>query len=335
MSTRNPVYDIMKGIGIILVLIGHIPPGERLFHVIYSFHMPLFFIVAGFFASTVKMDFDVLKKYASRLLFPVLATMTLVVMLSPLHYYSDGNFNYLIAQGLSLIWAGDALPTRFGVLSLDSLWFLVALFWAKCLFQSLGYIVNKSFTRYQDELLIALCFVVSSGAIALHKIIPYVPWGVLKGMSAVWFFAVGWYIKRHRLPVFVFIACSLCWLLSLRFGSLNMVSYTYKVYPLEVFGAIGATWLVYLLSKVIHRYASWASRIFQWFGINSLLFLCVNALDRKTYLVRAIKEILNVHPTGLYNTMIHYSIELLLVIVFIYIPFSNRLFKAKKLHEIG
>ena len=335
MSTRNPVYDIMKGIGIILVLIGHIPPGERLFHFIYSFHMPLFFIVAGFFASTVKMDPGILKKYASRLLMPVLATMILVIALSPLHYYTDGNYNYTVSQVFSLFWAGDALPTRFGTLSLDSMWFLVALFWVKCSFHGMSCFVNKAFTRYKDEVLVVMSLIVSFGAVALHMVVPYVPWELLKGLSALWFFAVGWYMKRYRLPVFVLIACSLCWLAALKFGSLNMVNYAYKVYPLDVVGAVGATWLIYLLSKVINNYTSWTSRILQWFGVNSLLVLCVNTLDRKTYLIRAIKSVLNIHPSGLSNTMIHYSIELLIVIVLIYIPFLSRIFKAKKWCELG
>ena len=329
MGTRNPIYDVMKGIGIILVLIGHIPPGNVLFHIIYSFHMPLFFIVAGFFASTAKIDFGILRKYASRLLLPVLATMLLVIILSPLHYFTDGNLHYSIAQILSLFWAGDALPTQFGSLSLDSLWFLVALFWAKCLFHVLGRIVEKSCLTHKDEVLLALCFVFSFGAVTLHRIIPYTPWGMLKGLSAVLFLAMGWYVQRHRLPVFILINCLICWLLALRFGSLNMVNYTYKIYLLDVFGAAGATWLVYLLSRVIHRYASRISKILQWFGVNSLLILCVNTMDRKTYLVRAVKGILNVHPLGLYNTMIHYSIELLLVVILIHIPFSKQLFKAK------
>lgn len=335
MSTRNPIYDVMKGIGIILVLIGHIPPGDGLFHFIYSFHMPLFFIVAGFFASTAKMDFGVLRKYASRLLLPVLATMILVIILSPLHYYTDRSFNYSIAQVLSLLWAGDALPTRFGTLSLDSMWFLVALFWAKCLFQGLGYIVDNLSPRHQDEVFIILCFVVSFGAVALHKIIPYTPWGILKGLSAIWFLAVGWFIKRHQFPVFILIASSVCWLFALKFGSLNMASYSYRIYPLDVVGAVGATWLVYLLSRVIHRYAPWVSKLLQWLGVNSLLILCVNTLDRKTYLVRAVKELLNIHPLGFYNTMVHYSIELLLVVFLIYLPFSKRLYKARRWREIA
>ena len=336
MANRNPVYDIMKGIGIILMLIGHIPPGQRLFHFIYSFHMPLFFIVAGFFASTSKLDYGVVKKYASRLLLPILVTMAVIIILSPLHYFADGNLNYTVAQVLSLIWAGDALPTRFGLLSLEAMWFLVALFWAKCLFQGVGYLVNKSFTRYQDEILLVLSFAFSSGAIFLHKFIPFVPWGLMKGLSAIWFLAMGWYSKRHPLPVYVWIAFVICWLLALRFGSLDMSTYIYKIYPLEAFGAVGATWLVYLLSKLIQNHTSLMSKLLRWFGMNSLLILCVNTLDRRSFLVRAIKGILNVHPSGLlYNTLIHYSIGLALVIAGVYIPYTNRLFGAVRWRDLG
>lgn len=48
---RNPIPDIMKGIGIMLMMIGHfISPG--IFHdFIYSFHMPMFFILSGFYGN--------------------------------------------------------------------------------------------------------------------------------------------------------------------------------------------------------------------------------------------------------------------------------------------
>lgn len=335
MADRNPVYDIMKGIGIILMLIGHIPPGPRLFHFIYSFHMPLFFIVAGFFARTTKLEFETVKKYAKRLLLPVLVTMTGIIILSPLHYMTEGNFNYTIAQVLSLIWAGDALPTHLGLLSLEAMWFLVALFWAKCFFQSGGYLVDKSFTRYQDEILLVLCFAVSSGAIFLHKFIPFVPWGVMKGLSAVWFIAMGWYSRRHSIPVYIWSVFVLCWIVALRIGSLDMSTYTYNTYPLEAFGAVGATWLVYVLSKVIQNHTYLTGKLLRWFGMNSLLILCVNALDRRSSLVRAVKWILDIHPSGLYNTMIHYSIGLALVIFLIYIPFTKRVFGAAKWRELG
>lgn len=47
-SKRIAVIDIAKGIGILLVIAGHILPRESAaFLFIYSFHMPLFFILIG------------------------------------------------------------------------------------------------------------------------------------------------------------------------------------------------------------------------------------------------------------------------------------------------
>ena len=39
--------DVLKGIGIILVAIGHIYSNQIFFDWLYSFHMPLFFLAAG------------------------------------------------------------------------------------------------------------------------------------------------------------------------------------------------------------------------------------------------------------------------------------------------
>ena len=50
MKKRIEYIDIAKGVAIILVLLGHIetcPAGLK--SSIYSFHMPLFFILSGYF----------------------------------------------------------------------------------------------------------------------------------------------------------------------------------------------------------------------------------------------------------------------------------------------
>lgn len=46
---RVPVFDVLKGIGISLVVLGHVTHHSNLGTWIYAFHMPLFFLVAGFF----------------------------------------------------------------------------------------------------------------------------------------------------------------------------------------------------------------------------------------------------------------------------------------------
>ena len=48
LQRRNPVFDIMRGIGILLVVLGH--AGFPFSGWIYLFHMPLFLFVAGLFS---------------------------------------------------------------------------------------------------------------------------------------------------------------------------------------------------------------------------------------------------------------------------------------------
>ena len=49
MQTRNITIDIMRGITITLMVIGHlIPYASYSFNLVYSFHMPIFFLLSGF-----------------------------------------------------------------------------------------------------------------------------------------------------------------------------------------------------------------------------------------------------------------------------------------------
>jgi polysaccharide biosynthesis protein PslL len=53
MTNRNQTIDVVKGIGIILVVFGHnwisLKGNREIFRVIFSFHMPLFFFLSGIF----------------------------------------------------------------------------------------------------------------------------------------------------------------------------------------------------------------------------------------------------------------------------------------------
>ena len=64
---RLEYIDIIKGIGIFLVVLGHVTINQTVYHFIYAFHMPLFFIIAGMFLHD-KPQF--IRKQAKSLLLP-------------------------------------------------------------------------------------------------------------------------------------------------------------------------------------------------------------------------------------------------------------------------
>lgn len=54
---RDTDIDILKAIGIVLMIMGHIGFGGIFDYWIHSFHMPMFFIMSGFLAKRKKIDF--------------------------------------------------------------------------------------------------------------------------------------------------------------------------------------------------------------------------------------------------------------------------------------
>ena len=48
-NKRNEVFDLVRGIAIILVVIGHSGCPNYLRNLIYLFHMPIFYFISGYF----------------------------------------------------------------------------------------------------------------------------------------------------------------------------------------------------------------------------------------------------------------------------------------------
>lgn len=130
---RNPALDIAKGIGIILMLVGHIPAPEWLYRGIYLFHMPMFFLISVFLyeKKNVRLREYVIKSF-NRLIIPVWLTLIAVCFTTPLNFYVDGDWSALISGIASCLFlSSDPIPTLWGSVQIGPLWFLVALFWTK------------------------------------------------------------------------------------------------------------------------------------------------------------------------------------------------------------
>lgn len=133
-SDRILWLDAARGIGIILVILGHIIPMDQpICHVIYSFHIPLFFFLSGMIlqlqkkkAVTEVIESGSLKakrfirRKCQSLLYPyvVFSFLGLVAI-----RYRDGLERF-----------GDHLPGALFFLGNGPLWFLPALFVAELLF---------------------------------------------------------------------------------------------------------------------------------------------------------------------------------------------------------
>lgn len=137
MSKRIEYIDIARGIGILLVVMGHndfAVVSPFLYKLIYSFHMPLFFFLSGYFLNTTIGFWDFFKKRSNGIMKPYFFTIFLIYFIS----LSYGKMSVQIA----LIRIVKSFYGSGHYLDWVQLWFLPHLF-AVSLYAYLFYVVMK------------------------------------------------------------------------------------------------------------------------------------------------------------------------------------------------
>lgn len=123
MSKRIGAIDIARGIGILLVVLAHNDFGyisQYGYDVIYSFHMPLFFFLSGYFIHTNISFIEFFKKRFHTLLKPFLFTLFII-------YFTSVSFEKM-AFGTALRRIGKSLYGTGVYIDWVQLWFLPHLF---------------------------------------------------------------------------------------------------------------------------------------------------------------------------------------------------------------
>ncbi len=280
-SQRDITFDIMKGIGILLVITAHFFSWNHpiLRKCISSFFMPMFFIVAGYFSKSFSTRHEAIiqiRKYARRLLSAFAFTQILLILWAILLTVTkETGWNPVIKQTLSLFWADPHGPiTPWGRLTIGVIWFLVALFVAKSILLPLSKIGVWA---------IPVSITLAIGAILLHRVFPYSIWCVSIGLTGLPFLTLGWWFRTHKIPKWLIIICVICWFLAIRFSHLEMYDIEWDCYPIDFLGACGGTLCLYFLSKLLSK-LNVLPRVFAVLGVWSLAIMCFHNLELDCHL---------------------------------------------------
>lgn len=131
MREHDYSLDIARGIACVLVVVGHISSAPSLIHTwIYSFHIPLFFIISGMILNTKVPFKDFLLKKIKGLLFPYF-------LLNILVWLMENGIKIVISLiGVTVFDKQEAINGLFGVVLgwrltdyYYILWFVISLFW--------------------------------------------------------------------------------------------------------------------------------------------------------------------------------------------------------------
>lgn len=300
-ATRNIAFDLMKGLGLLLMMWVHLShPVGWIYKIVYSFHMPLFFLLAGYFAKTQyppQQNHSQSRRDAKRLLLPFVVTMLMLSLWGGVQAILKHDWTMALRHPLSLLWAsGDAIRSeKYGLIYAGPMWFLIALFWMREIFYyGAGWILRwakgdmaRGDDAKGDKIVVGVSILISIGAMLLHPLVEPLPFCLFQGLAAIEFYAIGWYAHRHKIPWWLKILCIVCWPLAIMWGGLELESCVYNCYPLDVLGACGAVLVLYQLCDWLSKgmlklfptaYTAHHTPL-QWIGINSLAILCMHTFD--------------------------------------------------------
>ena len=214
LSSRDNTIDILKGVGIILVVIGHSGCPHIVSKYIYTFHMPLFFMASGYFFSekSVKNLWTFVKKKIKGIYLPfALCSLAFLLLHNTLFKFGLINDEYGTTTGVvSSLYSDREIVTRalsiitrmdgYENLLLGAFWFLRALFFSSlilCFGTWLLGLVVKS-TEKAILIISVLCLCVAGMLKYAHFSLPYIAQGGYREMIGVFFMGAGFFLKKYK-----------------------------------------------------------------------------------------------------------------------------------------
>ena len=273
---RNESIDILKGIGIILVLVAH-SLGGAILTFAYTFHMPLFFIVTGMFMKIPEQGFSVseaVKKDFKRLIYPALFTTVFIIAFCTLHFLFPDSY-LPNPKELLIKTEGNIRLDSFQILG--NLWFLFVLFWGKTYFNVI--------TRLQKTTWISVtCFLLGIIAVTIGKACA-LPYGITIGFSVLPFILIGQMLRMsgfhetEKINKWMYL-CLPLWIVYIFLGKLRLdiMQYSWGYIP-DIFAACGGTLFSYIISREISRRCKITNKVLAFLGRYSLILICMPSIE--------------------------------------------------------
>jgi acyltransferase len=268
MSERLPWIDTLKGIGILLVVLGHTYIPEILQKYIYSFHMPLFFYISGYLHSQKQHTFkDFLqKKYKSLIVPYILFTIISVIIMLLRAFWGNKENISLYQLILQCLYIDDKVIWN------TPIWFLVVLFIVENLFY---FIVKK---KLLSNLLIMFSFILIGLVFAFYSI--KLSFGLSIACIALSFYNLGYLSKKYYIIQYLvnkkkfILGIIISFLLNILFGlilndrvDMYKISYGDNFISFYIAAIAGIIFWIYI-SHIISK-----NEIFNYLGNSSLIIL--------------------------------------------------------------
>ena len=300
---RNNIISIAKGIAIILMVVGHAEAPELLTNFIYTFHMPLFFITAGYFFSLKYLSdpWSFCEKRFKGLYLPFLKWSLLFLLLHNVFFHFGilneefGNWTGGVTHPYS--WKDFANRLLLIVTSMSgydefmagAFWFFRGLLVASLLFLILFKLFSAKTNLSPTKITAIICI----GALAFTAFrigfglkLRYIPNGGMREVWGLFFFGIGFLYRQYEPRIkehwalsaaYFVLLCIAAWL---HLSGMNNHGKMIDVLTLPLTGIIGFLAVRYI-SAVIDRKGSFVRDTLIFIGENTIYVFVFHIISFK------------------------------------------------------
>ncbi len=283
-NSRLGYMDTAKGIAIAAVVIGHVYTSHSMPGlVIFSFHMPLFFIISGFFVKDLNLQRTIYKSAKGLLIPYVIGTimeMAAEILLNPGSAGLD-NVKTLFIDMIGGFCKGLGIFPGFQ--STWLLWFLPCLFVARVLFVLVMKLTEKSKHQWAVRTIIFMLFTFFGMVMSAAS---YYPWSMEIAFITLPLLYFGYMLREHKVLEnkfrFIFAGIALViWVIMLWQGL--YIEFAMHYWPgafLTLFESMIASFVVLCLCQLLDK-VTVVNKAISWAGRNSLVILLFHNLEAR------------------------------------------------------
>ncbi len=257
MAQRRNDIDVVKGISMLCIVVGHLGIGS-IEKFVFTFHVPIFLIISGLFFTPrdglIKKRFtQMVKPYLSTGLIMYLIVLCKTLVKLVLHRAKFYEFTSITLNAiLGMLYGSGSRHDffNFELPVIGALWFFLSIFWATAIL----YYIEKWVPGKLKGIVIILLFLVSF----LSAKLTWLPFSIQAGASSVFFLYVGYLAKKHQLlekpiqPLWC-VCAVLLWSVALYFsywhGNMSIVCCAFPDPLINVGGAVAASYLIISLVR--------------------------------------------------------------------------------------
>ncbi len=277
--TRIEYLDIAKAIGILCIIAGHMGIA-KVDRIVFTFHVPLFFLISGYFLDRSEDIVLFIKKNAKSLLIPYyftgLCLIMIKIVIDIVHKVPEQIPKDLVQILLHVLYASgtDTNNTIGGIAPIGAIWFLYALFWAKIVAR----VVLKVKYAWGGVLLTVIAL-----AAYYSSLYVWLPLDVQAGGIAGVFVYIGAVFKEQgileKINWKIFVIGFAVLFFEVHFGiCLYVVSNTYDYGIVSMAGSILISGFIIEISKGIGKVPI-LKKILLFYGQNTVIILCYHLIE--------------------------------------------------------